>query len=45
MRMESTYDKRDVDGMIQGDADLHRRILLATGNDILGTLVTISRNY
>lgn len=36
MRMESTYDKRDVDGMIQADVYLHRRIVLATGNDIFG---------
>ena len=37
--MEYSYKKQDVDGMVKADVELHRAILLATGNDILVTLV------
>ena len=37
--MEYSYKKQDVDGMVKADVELHQAILLATGNDILVTLV------
>ena len=38
-RMETSYNKRDLDDMVNADIELHRGILLATGNDILVALV------
>ncbi|MFN8455752.1 MAG: FadR/GntR family transcriptional regulator [Anaerolineae bacterium] len=34
-RMEACYAADDLDGMVEADIELHRAILVATGNDIL----------
>ncbi|MFQ5857183.1 MAG: FadR/GntR family transcriptional regulator [Anaerolineae bacterium] len=38
-RMEAYYVDQDLDGMVNADIELHRAILVATGNDILVRVV------
>lgn len=39
MQMEACYANQDLDGMVEADIELHRAILVATGNDILVRVV------
>ena len=38
-QMESCYEERDLEGMVTADTELHKAILVATGNDILISLM------